>query len=683
MIPDPGNSRTSGVTSPENPVQHHRPVDETRPLPRKIIRENRRVRSGGVSAPGPLRSAPRMLLNIIRSIPVVLMLLLPVPGRSAAAGQAPSVTKVEPPNWWTGMKTNRIELMLYGRNLGAVRITSSSPAIRIVRTEKIENPSYAFVQIEISPSAMPGTYTLKVHSDGGSVPVQFPVLKRSQPESGHEGFGPDDVIYLITPDRFANGDTSNDNVPGMADTLNRRDPFGRHGGDLRGIIDRLAYLKDLGVTALWLNPVVENNMQHASYHGYGATDLYRIDPRFGSNDLYRDLVRKAHGMGLKVIMDHVNNHIGISHPWIADLPTPDWLNGTVEHHQKAFNSKPELDDVHSDSVTKQKAVNGWFADYQVDLNQRNPLVADYLLESTLWWIEFSGIDGIREDTYPYIEPSFRESWCAAVMKEYPRFNIVGEVWVQDPAFLAPYQKGSRIPRRIPAQLPAITDFGLFDAFMKAFADTAGRIENVFTCLAKDFLYPDPDNLVTFLDNHDIRRIMYNVNGDARRFRVALLTLLTTRGIPEILYGTEIGMTGGPDHGTIRSDFPGGFPGDTRNAFSAGGRTEAESTQFDYTRRLLRIRRAEEPLRRGKLIHFKPADEVYVYFRIWKEERVMVIVNHNRNEKQVPLEPYLHQLAGAVKLKELMSGTAYDLGTTHSVTIDGMTGGIYKVIAGEK
>ena len=505
--------------------------------------------------------------------------------------QAPIVRKCEPPNWWVGMKLNRIQVMVYGEHLQGVSAASASRALKVIRTSVSANASYAFVDLEILPSAAPGDYPIVFTSPQGAATLRFPVMPRTSRTDVHRGFDGSDVIYLITPDRFADGDTTNNTVEGMPDPLNRREPSGRHGGDLQGIIDKLPYLSDLGVTALWLNPVVENNMARASYHGYGATDLYAIDARFGSNALYASLVAKAHEHGLKVIMDHVNNHIGIRHPWIKDLPSPDWLNGSVTEHQKPFHSKPELDDIHSDSLTKLRAVNGWFDDRLADVNQTDPLVAQYLIQNTIWWIELSGIDGIREDTYPYLDPTFRERWCATVMKEYPRFNIVGEVWIQDPVFLAPYQRGSPIPRRVKPELPALTDFGLYDALTRTFADSAGRIENVFTCLAKDFLFADPGNLVTFLDNHDIRRIMFMVNGDVPRFKLALLTLLTTRGIPQLLYGTEIGMKGGPDHGTLRADFPGGFPYDARNAFTEEGRTPVEQDCFAFTRNVLHIRKS--------------------------------------------------------------------------------------------
>ncbi|MBX2991331.1 MAG: cyclomaltodextrinase N-terminal domain-containing protein [Bacteroidetes bacterium] len=593
--------------------------------------------------------------------------------------QTPVVTKIEPPNWWAGMKTNILQLMIYGENLKDVGVTSSSPGIRILKVHEIENPSYAFVDIEIRRNATPGNYGLRFRSGSGEVRVSFPLLQRRNSDDGHNGFDQSDVIYLIVPDRFANGDASNDNISGMSDTLNRNEPYGRHGGDLQGIINKLDYLQDLGVTALWLTPVVENNVRASSYHGYAATDLYRIDRRFGSNELYRTFVQEAHTRNLKVIMDHVNNHISISHPWIQNLPTPDWLNGSPDNHLKSYHSKAELTDLYSDSLTKQKATHGWFTPYMPDMNQKNSSVARYLTQSTIWWIEYSGIDGIREDTYPYIDPEFRARWCRTILDEYPRFNIVGEVWIQDPVYLAPYQRKSFFPKPLDPQLPAITDFGLFDAFMKAFADSAGKIEHIFNCLTKDFLFPDPGNLVTFLDNHDIRRIMFNVNGDTRRFQMAMTLLLTTRGIPQILYGTELGMKGGPDHGRLRADFPGGFPGDTQNAFTEEERTETETDIFNFTKRLLHIRKAHPVLQTGKLIHFKPTNEVYVYFRILKNERLMVVINNNRDKQTVDLSPFEHQLVDVVRLRDMLSGNEFDLSAGKSITLDGMSAGIFEIV----
>lgn len=593
--------------------------------------------------------------------------------------QPPLVEKVEPPYWWVGMKQRTVQLMVYGKNLRHVRATSTSPSVKIIKTHPLENPSYTFIDLAIDRHTKPGTYRILLTSQNGTTSFALPLKERRRSPQEQQGFDASDVIYLIVPDRFVNGDTTNDSIAGMPDTLNSEHPYGRHGGDLQGIRSKLDYLQDLGVTTLWLTPVVENNTPTASYHGYAATDLYRIDPRLGTNDSYVEFVRAAHHRKLNVIMDHVNNHVSIHHPWIKNLPMPDWLNGTPEHHQRAFHSKVELHDPHSDTLTKQKVTRGWFTDAMPDLNQRNPFVATYLLQNTIWWIEFSGIDGIREDTFPYIDPEFRARWCKIILEEYPRFNIVGEVWVQDPAYLAPYQHGSNFTPTFDPYLPCITDFGLFDAFMRTFADTTGTIEHIFTCLTKDFLFRDPSNLVTFLDNHDIRRIMTTVKGDAKRFKLALTLLLTTRGIPQILYGTEIGMTGGPDHGRLRADFPGGFPHHTRNAFRAIDRTADENDVFDHTKHLLHIRKAYPALQRGTLVHFKPSNEVYLYVRTHGKQNMLIVVNHHTMKQTVDLAHYAHLFADVVRLRNVLSGEEWDLSTQTAIVLEGMTAGIFEMV----
>lgn len=589
--------------------------------------------------------------------------------------QPPTVTRIDPPNWWVGMKTSTIQLMIYGERLSGISARSTSGTVSVRKVHHIENPSYAFIDIGISPTAKPGANTLILTNSSGRTAIVFHILKREEQPGRCQGFDSRDIIYLITPDRFANGDTTNDSVPAFADKRNRAEPYGRHGGDIQGIISKLDYLQDLGVTALWMNPMVEDNATTASYHGYAATDLYRIDPRFGTNASYAQLIYQAHRHGLKVVMDHVNNHIGINHPWIRNLPTPDWLNGTVENHQRVFHSKVELTDIHSDSIIKSKATHGWFTDYMPDLNQSNPFVAKYLLQNTIWWIESTGLDGIREDTYPYIDPVFRAAWCSSILKEYPHFNIVGEVWIQNPEYLAPYQAGSFFPKKFEPHLPSITDFGLFDAFSRAFADS-GSMTAVFECLTKDFLYPDPTNLVTFLDNHDITRFMYRVKGDVKRLKLALTLLLTTRGIPQILYGTEIGMMGGKDHGALRADFPGGFPGDTRSAFTEQGRTEQENDIFNFTKQLLTIRRNHRALSLGSLVHFKPISDVYVYFRVFGNEHIMVVINNSRGKQIVDLTPLQHQLVGSSELLDLRNGHTTDIIPAMTVEIEAKASGIF-------
>jgi len=580
-------------------------------------------------------------------------LLVATAGLSTA--QPIAVSRIDPPNWWTGMQMNQIQLMVTGENLSGITARSRSPQVRVTHVYRTPNPSYAFIDIEIAHDALAGYHRITLYNGRDSLPLTYPVLKRNPDAGRYRGFDPSDVVYLIMPDRFANGDTTNDNAAGMTEQKNRTNPGGRHGGDLKGIIDHLDYLSDLGVTALWINPVLENNAPTYSYHGYAATDLYRVDPRLGSNEEYAELVRSAHGRGLKVIMDHVSNHIGIKHPWMKNLPSADWLNGSVANHQREQHWKMELQDIHGDSAVRANVTSGWFADNMPDLNQRNSFVARYLIENTLWWIETTGIDGIREDTYSYADAKYLTDWAAAITQEYPAFTIVGEVWIGDPVFLAAYQKESRLPGSMESGLYSVTDFALHDALVQMFAPR-GTVRSVFDCLSKDFLYPDPGNLLTFLDNHDTRRIAYLTHGDVHRTLMALKLLLTLRGIPEILYGTELGMIGGTDDGTIRSDFPGGFPADSRSAFTQKGRTPKEREIFTTLRQLLHIRKERRSLSFGTLVHFPPVNETYMYLRILQNEKTLVVVNNRAGSQKVSLAQARGYFTEAKVLKNLLTGT---------------------------
>ena len=597
---------------------------------------------------------------------------------TASHAQPVAVTRIDPPHWWTGMQHHEIQLMVYGNNLGRISARSGSDALRVLRSIAVDNPSYAFVEIDIPPGTPPGTYPLVLANASDSIVINYPVVARKSPTNRFKGFTSADALYLITPDRFANGDTTNDVTPAMQEQTDRANPIGRHGGDIQGIIDHLDYLNDLGVTALWVNPLVENNTPRLSYHGYSATDHYTIDPRFGTNHLYQTLVNQAHRRGLKVIMDHVNNHISINHPWMKNLPTPDWLNGTVADHQISHHYNVQVNDIHADPTAKVNAEHAWFNDEMPDLNQRNPLVATYLIQNTLWWIESAGIDGIREDTYAYSNPEFLSDWAAAILREYPSFNIVGEVWISDPAFLAPFQHDSFFPKRRDSNLPAVTDFGLLEAFTQVFGGGAS-LQTLYNCLAKDFLYPHANNLMTFLDNHDTRRIMFLTDGDIKRTQLGLTILLTTRGIPQILYGTEIGMAGGKDHGDIRSDFPGGFPGDTVDAFAERGRTPAAREMFRHTRTLLRLRKEHPALTRGTLVHYPPVDEAYIYFRETEGDTILVVANNSKIARSVSLRSQRNKLPKGIDLHNLLTGAVLHSATAQEIDVPGSSALIFQLV----
>ncbi|VAX22583.1 Neopullulanase [hydrothermal vent metagenome] len=568
--------------------------------------------------------------------------------------QSFNVNKIEPPNWWEGMKTDQIQLMVYGENLGHVEVKSSG--LKITQVHKVKNRSYLFVDIDLSGQKS-GNYQLIFFDSDENVDITYPILKRERTINRQQGFSNEDVIYLIMPDRFANGDTANDEVEGYKDSMQDQFTQARHGGDIQGVIDHLDYLKDLGITTVWLTPLVENNT-FRSYHGYSATDFYKIDPRLGNIDLYKTLVSKAHDKDLKIIMDHVSNHISIDHPWIKDLPTPDWINGTVKDHLSADHHKMVYTDPHADSTTIEHVYKGWFVDYMPDLNQANRYLGNYIIQNTIWWIETSGVDGIREDTYPYCNQEFMSRWAKAVMNEYSDFNIVGEVWTGEPAFLSGYQGGNKL-RDFDTNLPAVTDFGMRDA-LGDFLKGNKNIDDFYNLLTKDYLYPDSDNLVTFIDNHDIGRAMFQADTNIAKFKIAFHMLLTTRGIPQILYGTEIGMIENDDHGTLRKNFPGGFPKDDRNAFTESGRTEYENDIFYFFQKILTLRQDHPALSKGKLIHFPVVDNVYIYFKIFDDELILNVINTNEYLVEIDMNKYSQIIKNRNSFTDLLSAKHFDL-----------------------
>lgn len=564
-----------------------------------------------------------------------------------------SISKVEPPNWWVGMKTNKIQLMVYGENLNNISATFNNDKLVVDKIYEAENPSFTFIDVIIQPGLSPGTYKLNIANEISGSSINFPVLKRNNAEGRHQGFDQTDVIYLITPDRFCDGDTTNNIVEGYINEYNRDDPYGRHGGDIQGIINKLDYLCDLGITAIWINPLVENNTS-ISYHGYAATDFYKIDPRFGTNQLYTELVDKAYQKEIKVILDHVSNHISIDHPWMNNLPAEDWIHGSAENHIIAEHHKMAYFDLYADSSTVKHLSEGWFTDHMPDLNQENPLVANYIIQNTIWWIETTGLDGIREDTYPYADQEFLSKWAEVIFNEYPNLNIVGEVWSYSPSLLATYQGNSYMPRNFGSKLPSVTDFAMRDALYN-FLSGSNDLYNVYDVFSKDYIYPSPEKLVTFIDNHDIERIMYGAGGDIDKAKIALTILLTSRGIPQIYYATEIGMIGGDEHGIIRTDFPGGFPGDKRNAFLEDERTETENDIFNFTKKLLHIRKTNPALNSGQLIHFPPVGGIYVYFKISGKNKFMIAVNENEYAKELPLNRIKKHVEDAENITDLLSG----------------------------
>jgi glycosidase len=602
--------------------------------------------------------------------PALAAAVLAVALASPAIAQAPVVEKVEPANWWTGMQWDTVQLMVYGDGLNGITARFPGDGPRVLATHEAASPSYVFVDIHVPADLVPGTYALELSRDGETTTVDYPVLARESTEGRHQGFGPEDVVYLLMPDRFANANPANDRVEGLPDELDRSIPGARHGGDLEGVMERLDYLADLGVTALWLNPVLENRMR-GSYHGYAATDLYRVDPRFGTNEDYRRLVEEAHARGLKVIFDHISNHIGAGHPWMEDLPTETWLNGSVEDHLSEKHYMMAIADPYTPPATEEMLKTFWFVDGMPDLNQTDPFLATYLIQNMIWWIEYTGLDGIREDTYPYPDQAFLADWAEAILAEYPELNIVGEIWIGEPALTAVFQKGTPLPRDFETNLPTVMDFALSDAW-RAYMTGQGTLQGVYSVIAQDFLYGDPFNLMTFVDNHDMPRAMFVADGDRRKVKQGLAMLLTTRGIPQILYGTEIGIVGGESHVELRADMPGGWPGDQRDAFTAAGRTDGEAEIFDYLRRLLHLRRDHPALAVGELIHFPPTwnNNTYSYLRTTDGETILVVVNGYEGERMIGLEEVAPHLPADARLVDLMDDEAEPLPIGGGVPVPG-------------
>ncbi len=590
--------------------------------------------------------------------------------------QSIKVNKIEPPNWWVGMHWDKVQLMIYGKNLKDISAKFNNPAIKVLRVHNAESSHYSFIDIKIPTGLKPGSYKLKIKKGDGEAEINFPVLNKLSTQGNFQGFNTSDVIYLITPDRFCDGDTSNDRVRGTIDEYNIKNPNGRHGGDIAGIIKHLDYLKNLGVTTLWINPLIENNTQ-ISYHGYAATDLYKIDPRFGTNKLYKELIKEAHAKGLKIILDHVSNHISIDHPWMKDLPFADWIHGSVKHHLMTKHDKLAFADIHRDSSTIINTTTGWFTNEMPDLNQADPFLSNYLIQNTLWWIESTGLDGIREDTYPYCDQKYLAKWAKAILTEFPKLNIVGEIWTGIPVFLSSFQTHSYYPRKFDSNLPAITDYATHDVFTAFLKGTSG-LNAIYEDFAKDFIYADPNNLVTFLDNHDNPRAMLEAKGNAKKFKMALLMLLTSRGIPQIYYGTEIGMEGGLSDGLIRTDFPGGFPGDKQNAFTADGRTKKQNDIFNYVHNLLELRKEHKALSSGKLVEFPPYNEEFVYFKIKGNDKILVVINNNSTEKEIFLNNYSDQLNGIKTLKDLLTGKVYNLKDLEEIKVKSNSGSIFQL-----
>ena len=586
------------------------------------------------------------------------------------------VERIEPPGWWAGMNSEELELIVYGKNIASCSVGIEYPGIRIKSVSRQENPNYLFIDLEIQKDIKPGQFRIKFLKDGRIITEEPYVLEeRKENSAERDGFDNSDVIYLLMPDRFVNGDPSNDVIPGMLENkINRKDPYGRHGGDIRGITEHLDYIEEMGFTALWLNPVLENNQKEQSYHGYAITDFYKVDPRFGTNEDFRELTRKASERGIKMIMDMVFNHCGSEHWWMKDLPSPDWINMYPDYvysnHRKSLNQDPYRSESDLRDLT-----DGWFVATMPDLNQRNPFMARYLIQNSIWWIEYLGLAGIRMDTYPYPDKFMMSAWCKRILEEYPDFNIVGEEWNTNPLTVSYWQKGQVNRDGYQGNLPSVFDFPLQNAVTRGLLEEPGWSEGmirIYDAISNDFIYPDPYNLVIFPDNHDMSRFYMQVGMDEQLYKLGIAFYLTTRGIPQFLYGSEILMTHteGNDHGNIRKDFPGGWEKDPQNGFTGLNMDKKSLEMQDFFKDLLNWRNENPVIHTGKLMHFVPKEEVYVYFRYNDQKKVMVILN--KNKSQVTLDPsrFSEVTENCITGKDVISGLEFDL--TGKLKLEPMT-----------
>ena len=557
-----------------------------------------------------------------------------------------SIKKVAPTFWWAGMKNTELQILLYGEDISSSDVSLTSSDVYLKEVVRQANSNYLILYLDLK-EARPQKFDIVLKKGRKVTKVPYELKERIRKGTDIEGFTSSDVLYLIMPDRFANGNPDNDVIPGMLENkVDRNEQFGRHGGDFKGISEHLDYISDLGVTAIWLNPTQENDMKDGSYHGYAITDYYQIDRRFGTNEEFCNLVNEAHGKGLKVVMDMIFNHCGSENYLFKDRPQDDWFNFRSNYVQTSFKTASVMD-IHASDYEKAIATDGWFTQVMPDLNQRNRHVARYLIQSSIWWIEYAGINGIRQDTHPYADYDFMSSWCKEVLEEYPHFNIVGETWLNSNVLVSYWQKDSKLAAPKNSNLPTVMDFPLTDLMSKAFdeetTEWSGGLYRLYDYHTQDLVYANPMNLLIFLDNHDTSRFCKNEE-DAKnivRYKQAITYLLTTRGIPQIYYGTEILMAADKSEGDgcLRRDFPGGWKGDKVNCFTAEGRTDLQNEAFDYTRKLLNFRKGNEAICKGTMKHFSICKGVYVYERKYNDKSVVVFMNGTDEKQTLSLVPY--------------------------------------------
>ena len=573
---------------------------------------------------------------------------------------AQTLERVEPPNWWAGMKSTDLQLLVYGENISTTDVEITDPSVKVVSATKVENPNYLFVDLRLAENIQPGSFEISFKKDGKLVQsYNYELWDRKDGSAERQGFNTSDVICLITPDRFVNGDPKNDEIEGMKEGLDRSYNYGRHGGDLQGIINSLDYLQGLGFTAVWLNPVLENDMPDASYHGYACTDFYKVDERYGGNEKYLELKEELDKRGMKLIMDLIFNHCGSEHWWMHDMPMDDWINNypdySITNHRRTVNQDP-----HASVADRKAMVEGWFVPTMPDMNQKNPFLSKYLIQNSIWWVEYVGLEGIRQDTWPYPDKDMMTVWTRDLLEEYPNFNIVGEEWSVNPAIVSYWQKGKNNADGYECYVPSMMDFPLQSAAVEGLRNEeswGGGLIQIYEAISNDFQYPDPDLLTIFPDNHDMSRFYVQVGEDINLLKMGLAFFLTIRGIPQLYYGTEVLMRhDGGEHGDIRADFPGGWEGDKVNAFTGEGLSEEAKDMQKYVAKIQNWRKDAKVIHHGKLMHFVPEDATYTYFRYTDDEAVMVILNKNEEEKVIDTNRFKEVISDYKSGKEIISGT---------------------------
>lgn len=611
----------------------------------------------------------------MKKLLIALFVLLSVNGWAQA-----KFDHVEPMFWWVGMKNPKLQLLIHGKDISGYTVRLNYPGVNLIEVHQVENPNYLFIDLEIAADTKAGKFPISFIDKGGKkvFDYSYELKNRDQSASRIQGVTNKDFIYLLMPDRFSNGDKSNDVVKGLAETkLNRDSMYYRHGGDIQGVINHLDDLKALGVTTIWMTPEIENDMPLASYHGYAVTDHYKIDPRYGTNALYKTYVDQAHAKGLKVIKDIVHNHIGTGHWLFKDMPMKDWVNQWPVYTQTSYRDEPVMDP-HTSQADRKKQLDGWFVPSMPDLNERNPYVQNYLTQNHIWWIEYAGIDGLRLDTYAYNEPSYMADWALKLKAEFPSLSIFGETLVNSVPAQAYFTQGNTVNRGFDTHLPGVTDAMMKSAVYEALNGKTGWTDGIFrlyNVVSQDFLYQDPTRNVIFWDNHDMSRFYSMVKEDMAQYKSGMALLLTMRGIPQLYYGTEILMKNYSDpDGLVRSDYPGGWAGDAADKFKATGRTPQENEAWSYVSKLANYRKNSPALQTGKMMQFVPEDGVYVYFRYITgangAKDVMIILNSEEKAKVLNTSRFEERMKNITSAVNVISGEK--LNTVKTIQIPAKT-----------